>query len=116
MNSNIFGIPGDTITEPTSWARTQGAARYRQALLVGAPTLYAGGSVVIPIGRSGLADPIEDRTCDRCRHYSHPDELFYPFKLVYAVPGGGTVYVVGGLCADCAAKENPTLTRKEPAS
>lgn len=101
---NAFGEP-ITLTEPTAWLREAAAMRARQATFLGADVLHNGGVVIIPIGgRSGINDPIEDRTCDRCRTYVPPGEFFAPFRSEFKVPPG-RVIVFGGLCAGCASKE-----------
>lgn len=45
----------------------------------------------------------EDRTCDRCRTWVRPGDLFFPFT--YAPVTG--VMLTGGLCQTCVTREWP---------
>lgn len=92
------------VDEPTAWLREAATKRARVAMLVCADALMHGDVVMTPIGKSGMNDPVEDRTCDRCRTFVPKGVLFHPFKVEYPFPPG-RVIVVGGLCGGCAGLE-----------
>jgi hypothetical protein len=93
-------------TELSSWLRTAAAAGYRTAVRVGGDTLAQGGTVAVPIGPAQADPETEDRTCDRCRTYVPPAEVFWPFKCEYPALAGHVI-VFGGLCTACRDKELP---------
>lgn len=86
--------------EGTAWLRGTAARRRRQ---VEALSLDLDGAttVVAPLGRSAFPGSREDRTCDRCDHFTPLGEMFYPV----AYRPAPWLALVGGLCATCAGKE-----------
>jgi hypothetical protein len=90
--------------EDTAWLRTATAALIAEARRAGLDpdaTGPAAAVIIAPIGRSGVGDPVEDRSCDRCRKYTPPGRQFHPF-VHQAAPA---LRVTGGLCGACARLE-----------
>jgi hypothetical protein len=89
-----------TIHEPSAWLRGTAAKRVRQ---INAAVLDASafGAIVSPLGRTGPPGSRADRECDRCRRFVPAGRTLHLFS--YHVPP--RIFLCGGLCGRCAAKE-----------
>ncbi|USQ78296.1 hypothetical protein NF556_11590 [Ornithinimicrobium faecis] len=92
------------ISEPTAWCRITGAAQARRAeRLTGLDLDDPRAPVVLApmVGTLTEHGTEADRTCDRCGHWSPPDEVYCP-GLYWPRP---RLALVLGLCARCADAE-----------
>ena len=86
--------------EPSAWLRAQVARRVAYVKAVGLDPV--GDTLIIaPLGRSAAAGSREDRTCDRCRHYTPIGRLFYAFIF----PAAPSLHLVVGMCGVCQGRE-----------
>ncbi len=86
--------------EQSAWLRGTVARHLRQ---IEAMRLDLDGdtTVVAPLGRPSTPGSDDDRTCDRCGHFSSVGEPFHPI----AVRPTPWLILAGGLCGVCADKE-----------
>ena len=94
---STFTGPG---AEASAWLRGIVARRMRQ---VEAMQLDLDGrtTVVAPLGRPAAPGSDDDRTCDRCGHFTPVGGLFHPI----VVRPVAWLILTGGLCTGCADKE-----------
>ncbi len=86
--------------EQSAWLRGTVARRRRQIAAMQLE-LDAATTVVAPLGRPTTPGSDDDRSCDRCGHFTPGGEPFYPV----AVRPTQWLALVGGLCGGCADKE-----------
>lgn len=86
--------------ELSAWMRGAVARRRRQ---IEALHLDLDGdtTVVAPLGRPSAPGSDEDRSCDRCGHFTAVGDLFYPI----VVRATSWLTLCGGLCAGCRDRE-----------